>query len=234
NRTNGTNSSPGGATGSNSADSRRGSNRISTTRPVTTRANESPTINCIKTDTNKRALIPAIDTDPCSDITVIQQSCVPADSVIHPWTDGEFQVVDHEIRPIVPNYEKRKTEELTNNVKPLNKKDKVKIAKLDLSEIRENRPKNKLMLRALKGNETSRKDLLDLLISARAETANNVCERHLANEPGFEFHRRIHSFVSGGLVLYDWTKQCDCKLTIIFKGPLMIVRPVTRTNKERH
>ncbi|GBN70326.1 hypothetical protein AVEN_232672-1 [Araneus ventricosus] len=38
--------------------------------------------------------------DPCTDITVPQQSCVPADSVIHPWTDGEFQVVDHEIKLI--------------------------------------------------------------------------------------------------------------------------------------
>ncbi|GBM59965.1 hypothetical protein AVEN_178215-1 [Araneus ventricosus] len=38
--------------------------------------------------------------DPLADITVIQQSCVPADSVCHPWTDGEFQIVDHEIRPI--------------------------------------------------------------------------------------------------------------------------------------
>ncbi|GBN85663.1 hypothetical protein AVEN_171882-1 [Araneus ventricosus] len=54
------NSSPLGATGSNFADSGRSSNRISTTRPVTTRENESTTINCIKTNTNQRALIPAI------------------------------------------------------------------------------------------------------------------------------------------------------------------------------
>ncbi|GFY48161.1 uncharacterized protein TNIN_135731 [Trichonephila inaurata madagascariensis] len=38
--------------------------------------------------------------DPYADITVIQQSCVPNDIVIHPWTDGQFQVVDHEIKPI--------------------------------------------------------------------------------------------------------------------------------------
>ncbi|KAF8789109.1 hypothetical protein HNY73_007079 [Argiope bruennichi] len=38
--------------------------------------------------------------DPCADITVIQQSCVPNDIVINPWTDGQFQVVDHEIKPI--------------------------------------------------------------------------------------------------------------------------------------
>ncbi|GFY76083.1 uncharacterized protein TNIN_301901 [Trichonephila inaurata madagascariensis] len=38
--------------------------------------------------------------DPCADITFIQQSCVPNDIVIHPWTDGQFQVVDHEIKPI--------------------------------------------------------------------------------------------------------------------------------------
>ncbi|GFX66343.1 CCHC-type domain-containing protein [Trichonephila clavipes] len=38
--------------------------------------------------------------DPCADITVIQQYCVPNDIVIHPWSDGQFQVVDHEIKPI--------------------------------------------------------------------------------------------------------------------------------------
>ncbi|KAF8792732.1 hypothetical protein HNY73_004299 [Argiope bruennichi] len=62
-----------------------------------------------RTETNRRALIPVIinnDTeiqalcDPCADITVIQQSCVPNDIVINPWTDGQFQVVDHEIKPI--------------------------------------------------------------------------------------------------------------------------------------
>ncbi|GBM99797.1 hypothetical protein AVEN_126147-1 [Araneus ventricosus] len=77
NITNGSNSSPRGATGSNSADSCRSNNRISTTRPVVTRENESPTITCIKTNTNKRALIPAIINknteiqafcDPCSDM----------------------------------------------------------------------------------------------------------------------------------------------------------------------
>ncbi|GFX53017.1 uncharacterized protein TNCV_3228851 [Trichonephila clavipes] len=38
--------------------------------------------------------------DPCADITIIQQSCIPADAIIHPWTDGQFQVVDHKINPI--------------------------------------------------------------------------------------------------------------------------------------
>ncbi|GBN67976.1 hypothetical protein AVEN_72141-1 [Araneus ventricosus] len=45
NITNGSNSSPRGATGSNFADSSRSSNSISTTRPVATRDNEFPTIN---------------------------------------------------------------------------------------------------------------------------------------------------------------------------------------------
>ncbi|GBM74692.1 hypothetical protein AVEN_77558-1 [Araneus ventricosus] len=105
---NGRNFSPRGATCSNFADSRHSSNRIST-RPVATRENESHTINCIKTNTNKRALIPAIINknteiqalcNPCSDIQVIQQSCFPADFVIQSWTDGEFQVVDHELKHI--------------------------------------------------------------------------------------------------------------------------------------
>ncbi|GBN27858.1 hypothetical protein AVEN_224225-1 [Araneus ventricosus] len=105
----GSNSSLRGATVSNYADPRCSSNRISTTRPVITRANEFPTINCIKTITNKRAKTPAIISknteikalcDPCSDIIVIQQSCVPPDSFIQLWTDGEFQVVDHEIKPL--------------------------------------------------------------------------------------------------------------------------------------
>ncbi|GBN07286.1 hypothetical protein AVEN_58119-1 [Araneus ventricosus] len=87
------NSSPCGSTGSNSAHSRGSSSRVSTTRPVSTRENESPTINCIKTNTNKRAIIPTIINetteiqalcDPCSDIAVILQSCLPADSVINP------------------------------------------------------------------------------------------------------------------------------------------------------
>ncbi|GFV27395.1 uncharacterized protein TNCV_3795901 [Trichonephila clavipes] len=61
------------------------------------------------TQTNRRALIPVIinnDTeiqaicDSYADITVIQQSCVPNDIVTHLWTDGQLQVVDHEIKPI--------------------------------------------------------------------------------------------------------------------------------------
>ncbi|GBO04998.1 hypothetical protein AVEN_149089-1 [Araneus ventricosus] len=85
NITNGSNSSPRCSTGSNFAVSRRSSNRISTTRPVATRENESPTINCIKITANKLSLIPDIVNknteipslcDPFSDVTVIQQSCV--------------------------------------------------------------------------------------------------------------------------------------------------------------
>ncbi|GFV68785.1 putative gypsy-29-i dr [Trichonephila clavipes] len=66
----------------NSSDSRRNSNsnRNSTSRRYAT---TNPTL-C----------------DPCSDITIIQQSCIPADAVIHPWTDGQFQVVDYKINPI--------------------------------------------------------------------------------------------------------------------------------------
>ncbi|GFX95061.1 retrovirus-related Pol polyprotein from transposon 17.6 [Trichonephila clavipes] len=99
-----------GTTNLNSSDSRRNSNsnRNSTSgRNGTT--NPSNSINCIKTQTNKRALIPVVINnsieiqalcDPCADITIIQQSCIPADAVVHPWTDGQFQVVDHKINPI--------------------------------------------------------------------------------------------------------------------------------------
>ncbi|GFX64540.1 uncharacterized protein TNCV_2811651 [Trichonephila clavipes] len=94
----------------NSSDSRRNSNsnRNSTSgRNATT--NPSNSVNCIKTQTNKRALIPVMINnsieiqvlcDPYADITIIQQSCIPADAVIHPWTDGQFQVVDPKINPI--------------------------------------------------------------------------------------------------------------------------------------
>ncbi|GFW53667.1 uncharacterized protein TNCV_4815681 [Trichonephila clavipes] len=99
-----------GTTNLNSSDSRRNSNsnRNSTSgRNATT--NPSNSVNCIKTQTNKRALIPVVINnsieiqalcDACGDITIIQQSCIPADAVIHPWTDGQFQVVDHKINPI--------------------------------------------------------------------------------------------------------------------------------------
>ncbi|GBM09871.1 hypothetical protein AVEN_241200-1 [Araneus ventricosus] len=60
NITNASNSSPRGATSSTSVVSSFSSNRTSTTKPVATRTNESHTINCIKTNTNKHALIPAI------------------------------------------------------------------------------------------------------------------------------------------------------------------------------
>ncbi|GBM35631.1 hypothetical protein AVEN_244519-1 [Araneus ventricosus] len=75
----------------------------------------------------------------------------------------------------VPNYQKRKIEKPGNIIKAVN------------------RSKVEPMLGNLKGNETLLKNQLDLLISARAETTHNVCERHLANEPGFEFHRHLHS-----------------------------------------
>ncbi|GFT68866.1 uncharacterized protein NPIL_617751 [Nephila pilipes] len=101
---------PRGATSSNFSDSRRNTNRNSINAKSTLpKANRSNSINCIKTHTNKRALIPVIidnDTeiqalcDPCADITVIQKSYIPSDTVIHPWTDGQFQVVDHEMKPI--------------------------------------------------------------------------------------------------------------------------------------
>ncbi|GFW77450.1 hypothetical protein TNCV_2498431 [Trichonephila clavipes] len=99
-----------GTTNLNSSDSRRNSNsnRNSTSgRNATT--NPSNSVNCIKTQTHKRELIPVVVNnsieiqalcDPCADITIIQQSCIPADAVIHPWTDGQFQVVDHKINPI--------------------------------------------------------------------------------------------------------------------------------------
>ncbi|GFT98843.1 uncharacterized protein NPIL_213531 [Nephila pilipes] len=97
-----------GTTSLNSSNSRRNNNNRNSTSGRSTTAN-NPSINCIRTQTNRRALIPVIinnDTeiqalcDPCADITVNQESCVPSDIVIHPWNDGQFQVVDHEIKPI--------------------------------------------------------------------------------------------------------------------------------------
>ncbi|GFS87198.1 retrovirus-related Pol polyprotein from transposon 17.6 [Nephila pilipes] len=95
----------------NSSNSRRNNNNRNSTSGRSTTAN-NPSINCIRTQMNRRALIPVIinnDTeiqalcDPCADITVIQESCVLSDIVIHPWNDGQFQVVDHEIKPIEPD-----------------------------------------------------------------------------------------------------------------------------------
>ncbi|GFU10523.1 putative gypsy-29-i dr, partial [Nephila pilipes] len=80
----------------NSSNSRRNNNNRNSTSGRSTTAN-NPSINCIRTQTNRCALIPVIinnDTeiqalcDPCADITVIQESCVPSDIVIHPWNDG--------------------------------------------------------------------------------------------------------------------------------------------------
>ncbi|GFT03666.1 retrovirus-related Pol polyprotein from transposon 17.6 [Nephila pilipes] len=90
-----------------SSNSHRNNNNRNSISGRSTTAN-NPSINCIRTQMNRRALIPVIinnDTeiqalcDPCADITVIQESCVPSDIVIHPWNDGQFQVVDHEIKP---------------------------------------------------------------------------------------------------------------------------------------
>ncbi|GBM52321.1 hypothetical protein AVEN_126399-1 [Araneus ventricosus] len=65
------------ATSPNFTESRGSSNCTSTTRPVVTRANESYTINCIKTNSNKPAIInknAAIQAvcDPCAKIIFIQ------------------------------------------------------------------------------------------------------------------------------------------------------------------
>ncbi|GFS49810.1 uncharacterized protein NPIL_418801 [Nephila pilipes] len=49
---------------------------------------------------------------------------------------------------------------------------------------------------------------------------------HLENKQRFDLHRRSHSFTAGDLVLYDWPKKGDHKLSPIFKGPFVIVRPV--------
>ncbi|GFT40326.1 uncharacterized protein NPIL_139041 [Nephila pilipes] len=75
-------------------------------------------------------------------------------------------------------------------------------------------------------NDTTSEDQLDLLTLARAEAANNVYETHLENKQIFDLHRRSHSFTAGDLVLYDWPKIGDHKLSPIFKGPFVIVRPV--------
>ncbi|KAF8784275.1 hypothetical protein HNY73_009978 [Argiope bruennichi] len=75
-------------------------------------------------------------------------------------------------------------------------------------------------------DDTPREDQLDLLTLARAEAANNVYETHLENKKRFDLHRRSHSFKAGDLVLYDWPKKGDHKLSPIFKGPFVIIRPV--------
>ncbi|GFR13681.1 uncharacterized protein TNCT_22571 [Trichonephila clavata] len=95
----------------NSSNSRRNSNNRNSTSERSTTANttNNHSINCIRTQTNGRAFIPVIINneteiqalcDPCAYITIIQQSCVPNYIVVHPWTDGQFQVVEHEIKPI--------------------------------------------------------------------------------------------------------------------------------------
>ncbi|GFU08509.1 transposon Ty3-G Gag-Pol polyprotein [Trichonephila clavipes] len=75
-------------------------------------------------------------------------------------------------------------------------------------------------------DDTPRKDQVDLLTLVRVEAANNVYETHSQNKQRFDIHRRFHSFKAGDLVLYDWPKQGDHKLSPIFKGSFVIVRPV--------
>ncbi|GBM57207.1 hypothetical protein AVEN_29959-1 [Araneus ventricosus] len=75
--------------------------------------------------------------------------------------------------------------------------------KLDRCKIAENRPKDKFMLSTLKGIETRRKDQFDPLTSNRAESAYNVCEKHLANELGFELHRHLPSSETVWAVCYE-------------------------------
>ncbi|GFT12249.1 hypothetical protein TNCV_4005101 [Trichonephila clavipes] len=83
-----------------------------------------------------------------------------------------------------------------------------------------------IILRYGPPNDTPHENQLDLLILARAEAANNVYEAHLENKHKFDLHRRSHSFKAGNLVLYNWPKQGDHKLSPIFKRPFVIVRPV--------
>ncbi|GFQ76073.1 down syndrome cell adhesion molecule-like protein Dscam2 [Trichonephila clavata] len=75
-------------------------------------------------------------------------------------------------------------------------------------------------------DDTPLEDQLDLQTLAMVEVANNVCETHLEKKHRFGIHHRFHSFKAGDLVLYDRPKQGDHKLSPIFKGPFVIVRPV--------
>ncbi|GFW11183.1 down syndrome cell adhesion molecule-like protein Dscam2 [Trichonephila clavipes] len=75
-------------------------------------------------------------------------------------------------------------------------------------------------------DDTPREDQLNLLILARAETANNAYEAHLENKHRFDLHRRSHSFKEGDFILCDWPKQGNHKLSPIIKRPFVIVRSV--------
>ncbi|GBO04863.1 hypothetical protein AVEN_5056-1 [Araneus ventricosus] len=66
-------------------------------------------------------------------------------------------------------------------------------------------------------DDTPREDQLDLLMLVRAVAANNVYETHVDNKRKFDLHRQPHSFKPGDLVLYDWQKQCDHKLSPMFR-----------------
>ncbi|GBM31194.1 hypothetical protein AVEN_242607-1 [Araneus ventricosus] len=94
------------------------------------------------------------------------------------------------------------------------KRNKVKMVKLDSSEIREDRPKDKPMFDTL------------VRISSTFQFLPGpiMCMKHTWIINGL--HRQPHSFKPGDLVLYDWPKQCVHKLSPMFKGPFVIVRPV--------
>ncbi|GFU07485.1 putative gypsy-29-i dr [Nephila pilipes] len=424
----------------NSSNSHRNNNNRNSTSGRSTTAN-NPSINCFQT--NRRALIPVIinnDTeiqalcDPCADITVIQESCVPSDIVIHPWNEGQFQVVDHEIKPIddvtlpeatfnivssetnlipksagfsttqqaqldavigkftdvfyanddniglcpfvefkielqhekpircrpyrlsepdrqflnsqiqkwlkqgicrpsnssyaalsfivdQPFHEISPRQVVVDFSRTINSITKIDPHPIDQMEdaikltadaaeeniepepciefnqpiVTQNSPfripkckRFRRMARKIRGkrgkrrtlwsrvkrrlvkeksklrpglqklewkrekkrlhkewktrrtslvqwvdrffgsfiDDTPREDQLDLLTLARTEAANNVYETHLENKQRFYLHRRSHSFTAGDLVLYDWPKKGDHKLSPIFKGPFVIVRPV--------
>ncbi|GFX46957.1 uncharacterized protein TNCV_315801 [Trichonephila clavipes] len=59
----------------------------------------------------------------------------------------------------------------------------------------------------------------------RSETLELVEEKQKLLDIRKEEHERSHSFKALDLVFYDWPKQ-DHKLSPIFKGPFVVVRPV--------
>ncbi|GFT76387.1 retrovirus-related Pol polyprotein from transposon opus [Nephila pilipes] len=85
---------------------------------------------------------------------------------------------------------------------------------------------NRKFARYLVDLAQSREDQFDLLKLARAEAANSVYETHLTNKRRFNLPRRSHSFKPEDLILYDWQRKGDHKLSPNFKGPFVIVRPV--------
>ncbi|GFS29146.1 uncharacterized protein NPIL_655541 [Nephila pilipes] len=83
-----------------------------------------------------------------------------------------------------------------------------------------------LIYEFMSGGERFEKIMDDSYFMCETEAANSVYETHLTNKHRLDLHRRSHSFTAGNLVLYDWPKKGDHKLSPIFKGPFMIVRPV--------